>query len=161
MLTKARRAPLWASALVLVAVVPLSLAAQEDSTPVAVATGAPESIDGAWKGGLEVLGQGLEIAITFRSAAGGLSGSIDIPAQGASDVPLEAVSYEAPKVHFELVGGPGLAVFDGVAEGDSIRGEFTQATVAGTFTLGREESPRGADADGSDEAGDGDGGPGD
>ncbi|MFQ5746621.1 MAG: hypothetical protein ACE5HF_05310 [Gemmatimonadota bacterium] len=155
---KARLALFGASTLVLVLATPFALRAQGDSTTSAVAD-APGSIDGTWRGGLEVLGQGLEITIRIRTAEDGLSGTIDIPAQNAADIPLETVSYAAPKVHFELMGSPGLAVFDGVAHGDSIHGDFTQATVAGTFTLGREASPEGGE-DGPDQAGDGDAGPG-
>jgi len=90
---------------------------------------------GRWTGAILVLGSELGMSVTFTTGDSGLSATMDIPQQSAKGLPLRKVSYEAPRVHFELMGGPGLAVFDGTLEGDSISGSFEQSGVQGTFWL--------------------------
>jgi pimeloyl-ACP methyl ester carboxylesterase len=99
----------------------------------------PESraLEGRWQGSLTALGQNLEIGVTFDATVTPLAARIDIPAQGARGLQLQNVSIEQSRVHFELVAGPGLAVWDGVLRGDTIEGEFTQAGVDGVFVLSR------------------------
>jgi hypothetical protein len=53
----------------------------------------------------------------------------------AKGLELTNVRFESPKVHFELVAGPGLAVFDGELRDGVIRGTFEQSGVKGTFEL--------------------------
>jgi pimeloyl-ACP methyl ester carboxylesterase len=110
---------------------PAELAAQ-DST-----------VEGRWEGAILVLGSELGIGLQFANEANAWSATIDIPQQGAMGLPLRNVSVDPPRVHFELMGGPGLAVFDGALAGDSITGTFTQSGVEGTFHLVR----KGAGAD--------------
>lgn len=104
---------------------------------VAGRTVAQKPLDGRWQGAILVLGSRLDIAVVFATGDTGLSATIDIPAQGAIGLALTDVSFDPPTVHFELPAGPGLAVFDGELEGDSIAGSFTQAGVEGTFWLER------------------------
>lgn len=106
---------------------------------VAPRMAAQETLAGRWRGAILVLGAKLDIAVVFTDADMGLSATIDIPQQGAMGLALTSVSYESPRVHFELSAGPGLAVFDGELKGDSIAGSFTQAGVEGTFWLERGE----------------------
>jgi pimeloyl-ACP methyl ester carboxylesterase len=98
---------------------------------------AQQQLTGRWDGAIHIMGQVLTIAVHLESGAAGLSAKIDIPQQGAHGLPLSNVRYEPPHVHFELPAGPGLAVFDGQARGDSIAGDFTQAGMTGTFALAR------------------------
>ncbi len=100
---------------------------------------AQERIDGRWQGAILVMGTQLGIAVGFEKTDQGFSATIDIPMQGAMGLALTAVSFDPPRVHFELPAGPGLAVFDGELQGDSIAGEFTQAGGQGTFWLTRGE----------------------
>jgi pimeloyl-ACP methyl ester carboxylesterase len=99
--------------------------------------------EGRWEGSISILGQELGIIVTFERAAGADGGSdgwaarIDIPQQAALGLPLQDVSFDAPRVHFELAAGAGLAVWDGALEEDAIEGEFTQAGVVGTFRMTR------------------------
>ena len=90
---------------------------------------------GRWDGAILVLGGELGMSVEFTTGDSGLSATMDIPQQSAKGLPLRQVRYEAPSVHFELLGGPGLAVFDGQLQGDSITGSFTQSGVTGTFYL--------------------------
>lgn len=100
---------------------------------------AQQPIDGYWQGAILVLGSQLDISVGFETTEEGLSATIDIPVQGAMGLALTAVSFDPPRIHFELPAGPGLAVFDGELQGDSIGGSFTQAGVTGTFWLERGE----------------------
>ncbi len=97
----------------------------------------PSEVVGRWDGALVVLGQELGMSVTFEPAEGGLAARIDIPAQGAIGLSLTEVSYEPPRVHFELPAGPGLAVWDGELASDTIAGTFTQAGYEGSFRLVR------------------------
>ncbi len=104
---------------------------------------AGSDVDGRWEGSISILGQELGIIVTFEPPSGaaeaneGRAARIDIPEQSALGLPLQNVSFDPPHVHFELAAGPGLAVWDGVLRGDAIEGEFTQAGVAGTFSMAR------------------------
>jgi len=90
---------------------------------------------GRWEGAIVVLGSELGMSVEFTTGDSGLSATMDIPQQSAKGLPLRQVRYEAPTVHFELLGGPGLAVFEGTLDGDSITGSFSQSGVTGTFYL--------------------------
>ncbi|KPK09045.1 MAG: hypothetical protein AMS20_01095 [Gemmatimonas sp. SG8_28] len=94
-------------------------------------------VQGRWEGAILVLGSELGIGVQFVKDADAWSATIDIPQQGAMGLPLRNVTVELPRVHFELMGGPGLAVFDGALTGDSIAGTFIQSGVEGTFHLAR------------------------
>ena len=96
-------------------------------------------VEGRWGGALTILGTELPFSVTFEIPDGKLLAAMDIPAQGASNLPLTSVSYEDSRVHFELQAGIGLAVWDGIHEGDVIEGEFTQNGVLGTFRIERED----------------------
>lgn len=96
-----------------------------------------DALAGRWEGAISVPGQELGIAVTFASSEEGLEARIDIPAQGASGVPLREVSFDPPAVRFELPAGPGLAVWEGELAGNRIEGRFTQGGAEGTFHLER------------------------
>jgi pimeloyl-ACP methyl ester carboxylesterase len=98
--------------------------------------GQDNGLTGQWDGAIVVLGSELPINLHFTDGDT-LTATIDIPAQGAMGLPLRNVSREDRRVHFELMGGPGLAVFDGLVDGDSIAGTFEQSGVSGTFGLRR------------------------
>jgi len=92
-----------------------------------------------WEGAISILGSELVINVDFTVAGDSLKATIDIPQQGAKALALKNVSLKAPRIHFELPAGPGLAVFDGEVHADSMKGEFSQAGVAGKFHLVQRE----------------------
>jgi pimeloyl-ACP methyl ester carboxylesterase len=94
-------------------------------------------VDGHWEGAISVMGQELIIKVDFAVAEDVLSGTIDIPQQGAFQLPLANIKYESPKIHFELPVPNAKADFDGVLAGDEISGDFLQSGVKGSFTLKR------------------------
>lgn len=97
----------------------------------------PAEIAGSWEGLLSVQGLEMEIAVDFTGNADSLSGTIDIPVQGAFGLALTGVSIEGDSVAFDLPSGLGLASFRGVAAPDSICGAFTQGSATGSFVLRR------------------------
>lgn len=96
-----------------------------DSTPM----------DGRWEGAINIGSTQLDIIVKFDSSTGALAATIDIPQQGAIDLPLDQVSLDGDAVHF-AIGSVG-AEFDGTHDGETIRGDFAQAGATGTFELAR------------------------
>ncbi len=105
-----------------------------------VALSAQTGLEGHWEGAIELPGTALQIRIDFKSAGAAWQANIDIPQQGAQGLPLQAVRFAAPQVHFELPAGPGLAVFDGKLEGDKVSGKFSQAGQTFPFFLERKSA---------------------
>jgi len=97
-------------------------------------------IVGVWNGAIDIMSTSLRMSVTFKIKGGELKAFMDIPQQHATGLALKTVSFESPKVHFELAAGPGLAVFDGEMKGDSLKGLFMQSGMAGSFYLGRGEA---------------------
>jgi CubicO group peptidase (beta-lactamase class C family) len=100
-------------------------------------TFAQSNPEGHWEGAIALPGSSLQIHVDLKQSAGAWQGTIDIPQQGATGLPLQAVRIDAPQVHFELQAGPGVAVFDGKLAGDKISGDFSQAGGKFTFSLDR------------------------
>lgn len=106
-------------------------------TPAAVPAAA-ENIAGDWDGALEIAGATLRMIVTFSAVDQGYNGVIDIPQQGAVDLPLHDVRVDLPTIHFELLDGPALAIFDGQLDATgALSGEFKQSGMTGVLTLAR------------------------
>jgi uncharacterized protein len=97
---------------------------------------------GRWEGAIDVLGTKLGITVTATGTGAALTATIDIPQQSAMGLQLTNVRYEPPRVHFELVAPPGLAVFDGELRDGLIKGTFEQGAVKGTFELAPPGAPK-------------------
>jgi uncharacterized protein len=100
---------------------------------------AQESLAGDWQGTINLPGFSLGINVHFKGANDSLMATIDIPMQMAKELPLTNVRVKLPAVHFELPAGPGLAIFEGVLQKDSISGDFRQGAAAAKFSLHRSE----------------------
>lgn len=96
------------------------------------------AIEGPWEGAIAIMGQELEIIVHFSEAGGSLKATLDIPQQMAMGLPLSQVKREGDKVHFELVAGPGIALFDGAISAAAIQGDFFQAGIKGSFKVARQ-----------------------
>lgn len=96
--------------------------------PAAAAT----TLAGSWAGSVELPGESLAIQISF---ADDRSGTIDIPAQGASKVALSHVTLAGDAVSFELVEVG--ARFAGTMRGDEIAGTMTQRGYTIPFSIKR------------------------
>lgn len=112
-------------------VAPTEAATEAATAPVADAG----ALDGQWEGAIDIGGTQLGIIVKFTSAGDALSATIDIPQQGAADLPLDDVRLDGDAVHF-AIGSVG-ATFDGTLDGETISGDFAQSGATGTFELAR------------------------
>jgi hypothetical protein len=113
-------------------------------TPVGEAPAAEEiaAVGGAYTGKLSIAGMELDITVTLQEQDGSYSGTIDIPQQGATGIPLQNVTVDGSAVHFEMLPAPQTAVFDGqMAAGGSISGTMVQSGYEGTFSLAPQDAP--------------------
>ncbi|HEX9118331.1 MAG TPA: alpha/beta fold hydrolase, partial [Anaerolineae bacterium] len=112
---------------------------RQASAPIVIPTPSASnfaSIAGLWEGPLKVAGQELNMAVRFKGSGSTLVAFMDIPVQGAKDIPLSKVSQQGNKVHFEAFTGARLAVYEGQVQADgSLVGNFQQAGFKGTFVL--------------------------
>lgn len=98
---------------------------------------------GTWNGALSVMGQELEITIELSlGEEKNIQGNIDVPAQGAMDVPLGEFNLEGKKISFKIVHPQvqGDPTFKGELDeaGKKISGEFSQGGAVGTFSVEKE-----------------------
>ena len=92
-------------------------------------------LPGKWEGAIYIGGINLDIIVTFHDSSGTLSGTIDIPQQGARGLALRNVVSAGSVVHFELPAGLTTAIFNGTINADSLTGLFVQGQAQGTFAL--------------------------
>ena len=95
---------------------------------------------GTWNGALSVMGQELEIIIELSLDEGkNIQGNIDVPIQGAVDIPLGEFNIEGKKISFKIVNAQvqGDPTFKGeLDESDKkIAGEYSQGGGVGTFSV--------------------------
>ena len=93
------------------------------------------SIDGDWEGATLYRQGHLVTVVHFESSEERILGTLDLPQIGRTGLALSKVSFEPPKVHFELREFD--TVFDGELNGDTISGEFVDPDGSGPFTLKR------------------------
>ena len=125
--------------------IPAALAVLALASAAARAYAAPDppSPRGRWQGAIELPGQKLEVIVRIAAGEGGAwSGEIDIPAQGARNLPLTAFDVTARgAVRFSIAGIPGEPTFRGTLASDggseTLAGEFTQAGQKYPFRLAR------------------------
>jgi hypothetical protein len=99
---------------------------------------------GTWNGAISIMGQELEIIVRFfLNDKQEIQGTIDVPLQGAKDLPLSNIKIEGKKISFMIndPGAPGEPTFKGELDenGLKIAGTFTQSGIEGTFTLKKEK----------------------
>src|SRR5262249_32933423 len=100
-----------------------------------LAARADDSAFGAWTGSIQLpAGVALRIDVKLDDAQ---KGTIDIPQQGATGLPLSKIKVSGDAVAFTLSLPSGDATFDGKRSGDSIAGTFTQSGLSMPFTLTR------------------------
>jgi hypothetical protein len=96
--------------------------------------------EGSWNGTLSLPGQDLEIIIELSLDEGkNIQGNIDVPIQGAVDIPLGEFNIEGKNISFKIIHDqvPGDPTFKGKLDesGKKIAGEYSQSGVVGTFSV--------------------------
>jgi hypothetical protein len=94
---------------------------------------------GTWEGTIEVPGQPLDIILEFALEGDALTGNIDVPVQGAEDIPLADFNIEGKKITF-IIDHPdvqGDPMFDGELDeaGTTLAGTFSQMGGEITFKV--------------------------
>ena len=116
-----------------------------------VAAHAAEGVQGTWEGAMQLPSVELAVVVEFRVVDDTLEGDIDIPAQGAEDLPLGDISFDGSALRFKIQGVPGDPTFDGTLadDGETISGTFIQGGQNFPFSLARRgsESATGAATD--------------
>ena len=99
-------------------------------------------IEGYWKGQIDLGGQQLEMAFNIKAAENGYSATLDVPAQGAYDVPVDKTVFQDN--HLQLTLSAMGANYSGTLKGEAIEGEFTQHGMAFPLNLarGEKETPK-------------------
>jgi len=99
-------------------------------------------ITGRWEGSIYLREMDLQIIIDFElDATGEYKGEVDIPQQGAEDLPVTNIRVDGRIVTSDLPNVPGDAKFAGVisGDGDTLSGEFTQGGEVFKYLLIRED----------------------
>ena len=99
-------------------------------------------IEGYWKGQIDLGGQQLEMAFNIKAAENGYSATLDVPAQGAFDVPVDKTVFQDN--HLQLTLSAMGASYSGTLKGEAIEGEFTQHGMTFPLNLarGEKEAPK-------------------
>ncbi|MBK6899427.1 MAG: alpha/beta fold hydrolase [bacterium] len=93
---------------------------------------------GHWEGAIVLPGQELGIKVDLAADGGAWSGTIDIPMQGATGLPLENVRAAGDSLVFAIAKVPGAPTFRGLLADGRLSGDFTQNGMTFPFRLGRE-----------------------
>ena len=104
-------------------------------TPAAAS--AQVDIVGDWHGSLEVPGATLPLIFHITETDGSLSATLDSPAQGATGIPVDTVTFEDGHVtlHVNAIGGG----YEGDLSNDTLRGSWSQSGMSFDLTLERGE----------------------
>ncbi len=94
---------------------------------------------GHWSGSLESPAGSIAIEVDLDKADSGWIGSISIPTQGASGLPLDQISFNSGKASFHLKGVPGDPTFTATlsADGKVLEGNFVQGGASQPLKLSR------------------------
>jgi hypothetical protein len=99
---------------------------------------------GHWSGSVEVPNQTLAMEVDLDKGPNGWVGSISIPAQNASGIPLDAITFANGKCTFHVKGAPGDPTFTGTlsADGKTLSGDFSQGPGTFPFKFSRTGDPK-------------------
>lgn len=102
----------------------------------AVQAAAQAALDGTWVGTLSAGGTSLQMVVNLsHDASGQAAGTLDSPSQLAFDIPLDVVSFDGQRLHFESKAVSGA--FDGElqADGTTLVGTWSQGGQSAALTL--------------------------
>jgi hypothetical protein len=99
---------------------------------------------GHWSGAIEIPDHSLAVEVDLEKTGAGWTGSISVPAQNASGIPLDAITVASGKCSFRMKGSPGEPTFTGTlsADGKTMSGDFTQGPATFPFKLSRTGEPK-------------------
>ena len=92
-------------------------------------------IEGYWKGQIKLGAQELEMAFDIKAIDNGFSATLDVPAQGAFDIPVDETVFQENRLNMTMSAMG--ATYSGMLKESRIEGEFTQHGM--TFPLNLEK----------------------
>ncbi len=95
-------------------------------------------IEGYWSGKLNLGPTELELGFDIKAVENGFSSTLDVPAQGANDLPVDETTFHDNRL--EMTMSAMGASYSGELKGNSIEGAFTQRGM--TFPLNLEKSEK-------------------
>ena len=95
-------------------------------------------IEGYWSGKLNLGPTELELGFDIKAVENGFSATLDVPAQGANDLPVDETTFHDNRL--EMTMSAMGASYSGELKGNSIEGAFTQRGM--TFPLNLEKSEK-------------------
>ncbi|MEQ8525129.1 alpha/beta hydrolase [Gracilimonas sp.] len=102
---------------------------------------AQQNIAGAWKGAINIQGQKLGVIFNIDGEPGQFSGTLDIPMQGAIDLPLTRAEQKADSVFLTFFTGQGEGKFVGTFSSNSlITGNYSQGPASFPFEIEKQYS---------------------
>jgi hypothetical protein len=106
---------------------------------MAGALSAQDGLRGHWTGTIDNPDHPLAVEIDLDKNASGWVGSISIPEQNATGIPLDAITFADGKCSFRIKGGPGDPTFTGTlsADGKTLPGDFAQGGQSFPLKLSR------------------------
>jgi pimeloyl-ACP methyl ester carboxylesterase len=97
---------------------------------------AQQTIEGEWKGAVNVQAQQLVVEFDIEKEADAFSGIINIPQQGAMGLNLTTVEQHGDSIRFAFFTGSGDGVFEGIFSSDSlITGTYSQGPASFLFEI--------------------------
>jgi len=105
---------------------------------------AQSDMRGHWSGAIDTPAGSLGMEVDLDKTSSGWIGSISIPAQGASGIPLDAISFTDGKGTFRIKGAPGDPTFTGTlsADGKSLEGQLGGGAGSLPLKLSRTGDPK-------------------
>lgn len=99
---------------------------------------------GHWTGAVEIPEHALAMEVDMDSTEKGWIGSVSIPAQNASGIPLSGITFAEGKLVFHIQGAPGDPTFTGTvsADGQKLSGQFSQGPSTFPFHFSRAGDPK-------------------
>ena len=83
-----------------------------------------QDLEGNWNGKLNIQGQEMAFVFHFMKENKDYTGTIDIPAQGATGIPIEEINVKNKELSLSLMNG--AIIYEGTIESDLIKGVFKQ-----------------------------------
>jgi len=105
------------------------------------------SFAGEWEGVIQIPGSPLPIVVRLAEEGDRWQGSIDIPLQGISRLPLERIAFDNEEISFSLAGVPGGAKMKGKLQenGRQFAGQLQQGGLSFPFSLERQTAKESED----------------
>ncbi|MBS3737690.1 MAG: S9 family peptidase [Psychroflexus sp.] len=96
-----------------------------------------QTINGDWSGKLNAMGQELPLIFHFSGEDDNLTATMDSPAQGATGIPLDEVSFNDNTITLSAMGGQ--LTYKAKVDGDAMNGTLKQAGMEFPLTLTKGE----------------------